>query len=160
MADPEAIERAWAYARDYYRDGDVEASFRLLAQYRPDVFVGYMTIRQGAFGLDPEGAAGPAAGASDGAATTAAAQEPELPAKIKELLILGIEISALMSPPPTYHARKAIEAGATVAEVAEVVALCVMLRGMISYQQSGRYVLEEADAVARELGGAGASQLS
>jgi alkylhydroperoxidase/carboxymuconolactone decarboxylase family protein YurZ len=121
--DPDAA--AWDYARRYYRDPEVEDSFRLLAQYSPSTFRGYMALRAGVFPVE------------DGASTA-------LPDPIKELVILAIEISALMSPPPTYHARMAIDAGATVDQVAEVVALCVMLRGMISYQQSGRYVLEAA----------------
>ncbi len=124
MATPEQLEEAWDYARRYYRDADVEESFRLLAQYAPDVFAGYMSMRRGAFPID--------------------VGESRLPAHMRELLILAIEVSALMSPPPTYHAEKAIDAGATPEEVAEVIALCVILRGMISYQQSGRYALEAA----------------
>jgi alkylhydroperoxidase/carboxymuconolactone decarboxylase family protein YurZ len=119
------LDAAWAYARRYYRDPEVEDSFRLLARYSPTTFRGYMALREGVFPAEED-------------APTA------LSSHVKELVILAVEIGALMSPPPTYHAKKAIDAGATVDQVAEVVALCVMLRGMISYQQSGRYVLEAA----------------
>ena len=83
-----------------------------------------MSLRRGAFPIDEQGS--------------------RLSPRLRELLMLAIEVSALMSPPPTYHAIKAIDAGATPEEIAEVVALCVVLRGMISYQQSGRYALEAA----------------
>jgi alkylhydroperoxidase/carboxymuconolactone decarboxylase family protein YurZ len=139
MASGEELERAWQYARDYYRDEDVEASFRLLAAYAPDVFAGYMSMRQGAFPVpDLEGS--------------------RFSAKWRELLMVGIEVAALMSPPPTYHARRAIEAGATPQDVAEVVALCIVLRGMISYQQSGRYALEAAHEHAAALASGGAAE--
>lgn len=130
MATREELDEAWAYAREYYRDADVEDSFRLLADYVPEVFVGYMSMRRGAFPI--------------------AEQESRLSPRLRELLILAIEVSALMSPPPTYHAAKAIDAGATPEEVAEVVALCIVLRGMISYQQSGRFALEAAHRRATE----------
>jgi len=138
MPTREEIEAAWEYARRYYRDQEVEDTFRLLAEYVPGVFRGYMTLREGVFPLEGEG-------------------DSVLPAKVKELVILGVEIAAMMSPPPVYHARKAIEAGATPQEVAEVVALCIMLRGMMSYQQSGRFVLEEAHRRAAERAGAAAA---
>ena len=132
MATAEELERAWQYTRQYYRDEDVESSFRLLAEYAPDVFAGYMAMRRGTFPVpDVEGSG--------------------FTAKWRELLMVAIEVSALMSPPPTYHAQRAIEAGATPDDVAEVISLCIILRGMISYQQSGRYALEAATQRAQVL---------
>jgi alkylhydroperoxidase/carboxymuconolactone decarboxylase family protein YurZ len=124
MATEERLDAAWEYARGYYKDKDVEREFELLAEFQPDVFAGYMGMRKGLFREPPEGA---------------------LDHKTKELVILGIEcISKKTNPPPTAHTRKAIEAGATPAEVAEVVGLCIMLGGMITFRESGRFVLREA----------------
>jgi alkylhydroperoxidase/carboxymuconolactone decarboxylase family protein YurZ len=74
--------------------------------------------------------------------------------KTKELIILGIEcVSKKTNPPPVGHTRKAIEAGATPAEVAEVVGLSIMLGGMITFRESGRFVLREAVEHAARLAG-------
>ena len=43
------------------------------------------------------------------------------------------------------HAKWAIEAGATPAEVAEVASLCTLIGGMLTYQESGRFALHEAE---------------
>ena len=125
MATEERLDAAWEYARGYYQDKDVEREFELLAEYQPDVFASYMAMRKGLF-REP----------SDGGA---------LDHKTKELIILGIEcVSKKTNPPPVGHTRKAIEAGATPAEVAEVVGLSIMLGGMITFRESGRFVLREA----------------
>jgi alkylhydroperoxidase/carboxymuconolactone decarboxylase family protein YurZ len=125
MATDERVDAAWEYARGYYQDKDVEREFELLAQYQPDVFASYMAMRKGLFREPAEGGA--------------------LDHKTKELIILGIEcVSKKTNPPPVGHTRKAIEAGATPAEVAEVVGLSIMLGGMITFRESGRFVLREA----------------
>ena len=116
---------AWAYARDYYKNPEVIADFELLARYRPEVFGGYITLRQAAFNTDA------------GAALTP---------REKELIILAIEIARTkVNPPPVGHARRAIEAGATPADVAEVASLCIMIAGMLSYQEAGRHALRAAE---------------
>lgn len=117
-------ESAWEYARRYYTDPKVIEDFELLSAYRPDVFEGYINLRRAAFAEPPDGA---------------------LSASVKELIILAIECMARKTnPPPIFHARKAIDAGATVAEIADVVSLCIMIGGMLSYQESGRFVLRAA----------------
>lgn len=118
------LAEAWAYARDYYRDPEVIADFELLAEYRPEVFGGYISLRQAAFNTDVEASLTP---------------------REKELIILAIEISRTkVNPPPVGHARRAIDAGATPSDVAEVASLCIMISGMLSYQESGRYALRAA----------------
>ncbi len=115
---------AWAYAREYYMNAEVIADFELLAEYRPEVFGGYITLRQAAFNTDAEASLTP---------------------REKELIILAIEISRTkVNPPPVGHARRAIDAGATPADVAEVASLCIMISGMLSYQESGRHALRAA----------------
>lgn len=119
------LDAAWEYARDYYQNPEVIADFELLARYRPEVFSGYINLRQAAFNRDA------------GAALTP---------REKELIILAIEIGRTKTnPPPTGHARRAIEAGATPADVAEVASLCIMISGMLSYQESGRHALRAAE---------------
>lgn len=120
-----ATGEAWTYAHDYYKNPDVIADFELLARYRPEVFAGYITLRQAAFNTDVDAALSP---------------------REKELVILAIEIARTkVNPPPVGHAKRAIEAGATPADVAEVASLCIMISGMLSYQESGRYALRAAE---------------
>ena len=128
MTDDEqraALEAAWEYARGYYKEERVIASFQALARYNPGAFVGYMTMREGIFKAPPDGA---------------------LSVKTKELIILAIECALKKTnPPPLGHTRRAVAAGASVEEIAEVVSICIMISGMLTYQESGRFVLEEAE---------------
>lgn len=131
MGEEGHSETPWEYARRYYTDPKVIADFELLSEYRSDVFDGYINLRRAAFADPPVGALAPGT---------------------KELIILAIECMARKTnPPPIFHARKAIESGATVAEVAEVVSICIMIGGMLSYQESGRFVLRAAKERAEEL---------
>jgi alkylhydroperoxidase/carboxymuconolactone decarboxylase family protein YurZ len=126
---------AWRYAKDYYKNPEVIADFELLARYRPEVFAGYIGLRQAAFNT------------GEGASLTP---------REKELIILAIEIGRTkVNPPPVGHAKRAIEAGATPADVAEVASLCIMIAGMLSYQESGRYALRAAEERYAELNEAG-----
>jgi alkylhydroperoxidase/carboxymuconolactone decarboxylase family protein YurZ len=122
--DPE-LQAAWDYARDYYQDERVLATFEPLARHNPGAFIGYMRLRRGIFTAPPEGA---------------------LSIKTKELVILAIECALKKTnPPPLGHTRRAMAAGATVAEIAEVVSISIMIAGMLTYQESGRFVLDEAE---------------
>ena len=128
---PEQVQQDWEYARKYY--GDVAklynekagaGALELLAEYRPEVFHGYMTLRQGAFNLGPDAA---------------------LSRKVKELIIIAIEVAMRKTNPvPLGHTRRAIDAGASVHEIAEVVSLCLLITGMLSYHEAGWPVLKEA----------------
>ena len=125
MTDQPDLQAAWDYARDYYQNPEVIADFELLARYRPEVFGGYITLRQAAFNTGPEAALSP---------------------REKELIILAIEIARTkVNPPPVGHARRAIKAGAPPADVAEVASLCIMISGMLSYQEAGRFALRAAE---------------
>jgi alkylhydroperoxidase/carboxymuconolactone decarboxylase family protein YurZ len=131
QAQPAFSGPAWDYARAYYPNPEVLRDFELLAQYKPAVFEGYMALRQAACNTDESAALSP---------------------KMKELIILAIEIArAKTNPPPVGHALKAVEAGATPAEIAEVASLCIMIGGMLTYQEAGRYVMRAVDAKHREL---------
>jgi alkylhydroperoxidase/carboxymuconolactone decarboxylase family protein YurZ len=114
------------YVKDYYAaDGDVVDSFALLREHAPHLLTAYIDTRKAAFEqyADAEG---------------------RLSRKDRELVILGMEIMARKNPPPTFHARKAVEAGATIPEIVDVIGLCIMIGGMITYQDAGQFVLREA----------------
>ncbi len=142
MSQPPDLDAAWAYARDYYKNPEVIADFELLARYRPEVFGGYITLRQAAFNKGPDAALSP---------------------REKELVILAIEIGRTkVNPPPIGHAKRAIEAGATPADVAEVASLCILIGGMLTYQEAGRHALRAAEeryaALEEERGGQGGAR--
>ncbi len=122
----------WEYAREYLGDQAKLDDHQRYAKYCPEVFQGYMTLRQGAFMSPPGGA---------------------LPLKYKELLCVAIECALMKAnPPPIFHARRAIDKGATPQEMAEVVSMCIMLRGMATYRQAGRFALQAAEERAGEIG--------
>jgi alkylhydroperoxidase/carboxymuconolactone decarboxylase family protein YurZ len=124
------MANAWKYAREFMSPESV-ANFELLAKYRPEVFESYIALRQAAYNEGARGA---------------------LPLKVKELIVLAIEITRLKtSPPPVNHAKQAVDAGATPAEIAEVISLCVLLGGMVTWAESGRHVLQAAEERHREL---------
>jgi alkylhydroperoxidase/carboxymuconolactone decarboxylase family protein YurZ len=133
-----SLAKALEYSKSYYRldreeepienrapkDKDV-LGWELLARYRPEVLEGYLSLRQAAFNTGP------------GAALTP---------REKELVIVAIEVARTKTnEPPRFHAKKAIDAGATVAEIAEVVSLCILIGGMLTYQESGKHALRAAE---------------
>jgi alkylhydroperoxidase/carboxymuconolactone decarboxylase family protein YurZ len=123
----EQIEAAWDYALQYYGEGVTEV-LGPLAEYRPEVFHGYIALRRAAFNTGPGAALSP---------------------KMKELIILAIEIATRKTnPPPVGHTRRAMAAGATVQEIAEVVSLCLMIGGMLTYHEAGWPVLKLAEEIA------------
>ena len=121
-----AYDEAMEYARKYYSGSPaVIEDYELLARYRPEVVTGYLNFRTAVFNTGEDAA---------------------LPPYIKELIILAIEIARTKTnPPPHGHTRYAIESGATPAEIAEVVGLCIMIGGMLTYQESGRFVMRTAE---------------
>jgi alkylhydroperoxidase/carboxymuconolactone decarboxylase family protein YurZ len=121
-----------AYQAAYYQQHpEVLQGFAGLAKYRPAVIDGYLTLRRAAFNVGPDAALSP---------------------KMKELVIIGMECAMMKTnPPPTGHARRAVEAGASIEEIAEVVALCIPIAGMMSYQEAGRFVIEAAEQRIAEL---------
>jgi alkylhydroperoxidase/carboxymuconolactone decarboxylase family protein YurZ len=114
----------WEYVTRYYTDPPSVESFRLLAEHRPGVVRSYIDMRRDLF--EGEGTA--------------------IPHKYKELIIIAMEcIARKVNPAPTFHARKAVDAGCTLEEITEAVCLALMIGGMITYQESGQFVLKEAE---------------
>jgi alkylhydroperoxidase/carboxymuconolactone decarboxylase family protein YurZ len=140
---PASLTQALAYSRGYYRlkgqgpirerkDRKDTLGWEVLARYRPEVLEGYLGLRQAAFNTGPKAA---------------------LTAREKELVITAIEVARTKTnEPPTFHAKKAIDAGATVEEIAEVVSLCILIGGMLTYQESGKHALKAAEEYAQQLG--------
>jgi len=119
-------DEALEYMLDTFHDPDIVSDYRLLAEMAPSVFKESMDLRQVLFGAEGETALTP---------------------RVRELVVLGIEIALKKSnPPPIGHTRAALAAGATPEEIGEVVGLCVMIAGMLSYRESGRLVLQEVAA--------------
>ncbi len=116
------------YSLEYY--GEVLESYERLARYRPEVLVDWIKLRKTIF----ESKAGSG-----------------LSLKDLELISTAVEIIA-HKPNPDRHAKLAVDAGATVEEVADVVSLCILLGGMMTYIVSGQRALKSAEDRAKELG--------
>jgi alkylhydroperoxidase/carboxymuconolactone decarboxylase family protein YurZ len=129
MSDiPDSIE---SYMNQFH-GGDPGANEALstLARNRPDVLEAFLRLRRAVF-EPPDSVLSP---------------------KVLELVALGIECARQKSnPPPVMHARLAVDAGATLEEISAVVALCIPLAGMMTYVDSGQYVLRAAEERVREL---------
>jgi alkylhydroperoxidase/carboxymuconolactone decarboxylase family protein YurZ len=136
------IEQDWEYIREAYRltadaGRNVEdrgrpdpLGYEILSRYRPEVLHGYITLRKAAKN-------NPRAVLSDA---------------MRELIIVAIECARTkVNGPPTGHAIRAIHAGATVEQVAEVVSLCILIGGMLTYQESGKHALRAAEETAASL---------
>jgi alkylhydroperoxidase/carboxymuconolactone decarboxylase family protein YurZ len=116
------------YINQYYSaDGDTVNSFTLLQEHGPHLVEAYVHMRKTAFEQTSD-------------------LVGRLSRKDRELVILGMEIMARKNPPPLFHARKAVDAGATIPEIVDVIGLCIMIGGMITYQDAGQFVLAEAVA--------------
>jgi alkylhydroperoxidase/carboxymuconolactone decarboxylase family protein YurZ len=128
----EEHEKAWAYARKYYPDAKASGrpgrafleDLGLLNEYVPDAVYGYLQFRKGAFSDGPEAG---------------------LDHKTKELIevVMGLALRKT-NPVPLGHTRKALLAGATVKEIAEVVAMAMFYCGAITFDESGRHILRAA----------------
>jgi alkylhydroperoxidase/carboxymuconolactone decarboxylase family protein YurZ len=123
-----SLEAIRNYSVECY--GEMPEFFERLARYRPEVLVDWMQLRRTIF--EPQGERG-------------------LSLRELELISTAVEIIA-HKPNPDRHAVRAVEAGATVRQVADVVSLCVLLGGMMTYGVSGQHALRAAEDRAKELG--------
>lgn len=77
-----------------------------------------------------------------------------LPKKIKELVVVAMNILQNNVWGIRAHVRAAVLEGATMAEVAEIVALTILSRGMVAYRMGGYDALIAAEqALAERRGG-------
>lgn len=122
------LEAVRSYSMSYY--GELLPSYERLARYRPEVLVDWINLRRSVF----------------------ASEQPDgLTLRELELIATAIEIIG-HKPNPDRHAKLAIEAGATVRQVADVASLCILLGGMMTYMVSGQHALRAAEERAKELG--------
>ena len=122
MASEDALESVESF---YAIDKEIQENFRLLHKYAPGTVDAYMALRRSNYREPPAGALTP---------------------REKELVILGMECAIRKSnPTPVFHAESAVRAGASIEDIAEVLSLAIMIAGMITYQESGREVLKEAE---------------
>ncbi len=115
------------YSLKYY--GKTLDAFEMFGRYLPEAMVEWVELKKTLF-------AGPPIGA--------------LTLREKELIAVAIQIAA-RKPNVDLHTRKAIEAGATVKEIAEVVGICILLCGMMSFIESGQNSLKIAEEYAVKL---------
>jgi alkylhydroperoxidase/carboxymuconolactone decarboxylase family protein YurZ len=124
---------AWSYLESEFDDPETLETFGPLNRHAPGVLAAYVELRRHALSDSTGG----------------------LDARTRELLVLAITcMGRKTNPPPVVHVRKAMELGATVREIADVVALCLMIGGMITYQSTGRFILEAAEEYERNLSSA------
>jgi alkylhydroperoxidase/carboxymuconolactone decarboxylase family protein YurZ len=103
--------------------GRISEAYELMARYQTDMMVSWTEMKKALFREPPDGA---------------------LTLREKELVILAMQI-ATRFPNPEMHTRKAMEAGATAREIAEVAALSVLMGGMMTYVLSGQKALKAAE---------------
>ena len=128
MANDEAI-KSMEMVRQHCMEsfGKMLDHHELLGRYLPESLEKWFESRRLLFRDPPEGA---------------------LTARERELLAVAIEITA-RKPNVGGHTKRAIDAGATVQEIAEVAFMCILLAGMITYVESGQNALRVAEEYAK-----------
>jgi len=121
MDEKKGMEMVREYSLKYY--GRPNERYELLGRYLPEAMANWIELRKSIF---PDPAVG------------------GLTLREKELICTAIEI-ARRQPDTTLHAKLAIRAGASVKDVAEVCAICILLGGMMSYIATGASALKAAE---------------
>jgi len=85
--------------------GEIAFAFRKMSEYTPDAAQAFQKFLE------------------------ATLEKGTLPLKVKELVLVGIGIALRCEPCTVLHVKKALEAGATPQEIAEVIALAVLMGG-------------------------------
>ncbi len=126
--DNKKLEDAREYWDGYY--GHRPEQYERLAKYNLDIMTSWTKFRGTTWKIPGEGG--------------------HLPLKFKELLAVGIETATCKLE--VGHVEKAIDAGATLEEFAEVLGICIMLAGMMTYETGGKDVLKRAEEYAKKTG--------
>ncbi len=110
---------------DYFRKelGWVPEFVELLADYTPSALSGLLEFRRGFMAEPPSGA---------------------LSKKVKELIFIVLDTVAHNVEGGKAHARAAVKAGATVAEIAEVLVITMYLMGVPTMEVAGKEILKAA----------------
>jgi alkylhydroperoxidase/carboxymuconolactone decarboxylase family protein YurZ len=104
--------------------------WRLMARHTPWALDGYLQMREVALRDVPEGGA--------------------LPRMHKHLILVAMHITEKNRWGAETYAAAAIRDGATLAQVAEIVAMTTMTNGQAAYQLAGQYALAAAEAASKE----------
>jgi alkylhydroperoxidase/carboxymuconolactone decarboxylase family protein YurZ len=122
MTNPEKkLSEAREYWESYY--GYRPDQYERLAKYNLDIMANWTKFRGSTWKIEGEGG--------------------HLPLKFKELLAVGIEVATCKLE--VGHVERAIDEGATLEEMAEVLGICIMLAGMMTYETGGKDVLKRAE---------------
>ena len=109
------------YSMKYY--GRIPEAYEILGRHLPDPMVKWIELRKSVFQEPPVGA---------------------LSLREKELICLTIEITSL-KPNCETHAKLAIRQGASVKQIAEVAAICILLGGMATHIVAGQNAIKAAE---------------
>jgi alkylhydroperoxidase/carboxymuconolactone decarboxylase family protein YurZ len=112
--------------------GRILPAFEVMDRYNPELLRGYVTMRRAI--LKPKGA-----------------PEGALPEKIKELIIVAIEVALGRGESGKSHARRAVRLGATAKEVEEAVELCILLAGWSTWVDCGMDAVLAAEDEERKM---------
>lgn len=108
--------------------GWVPEFVQLLADYTPTALKGMLEFRCGFMAEPPAGA---------------------LPKKVKELIFIVLDTVAHNVEGGKAHARAAVKAGATVAEIAEALVMTMYLMGIPTMEVAGKEILKAAVEAAK-----------
>jgi len=113
---PERLKEIYTYWETEV-SGKLADSMKMLEQYNQDAMEGFYLLRKATLKSPPEGT---------------------LTRKVQELIIVAIE--AALRKDPSGHAAMAVDAGATVQEVHDAVAIVLWLAGMPAYHEGMKAV--------------------
>lgn len=116
--------------------GSVSPAYELLARHAPDTFAGYCMIRAGVMRDTDQGGA--------------------LPLATKELIFAALDAAVVQPDGCRIHACNAIRAGASLAQLAEVMTQAIMVGGITAWNLAGAPALAAAEALVADLAGGGA----
>lgn len=124
------FEAANSYCKKYYGRPIAERDhMSRMYEYAPDIMTSWLLFRRSTWKSVEEGG--------------------KLSTKFKELLAIGIETATMKEH--VGHVERALDEGATVEEIAEVLGISIMLAGFESYMIGGRHVLKRAEEHAEKI---------
>jgi alkylhydroperoxidase/carboxymuconolactone decarboxylase family protein YurZ len=112
--------------------GRIHPAFEVMDRYNPELLKGFVTMRRAT--LKPKDA-----------------PEGALPEKIKELIIVAVEVALGRGEGGKSHARRAVRLGATAKEVEEAVELCTWLAGWSTWVDCGMDAVLAAEDEERKM---------
>lgn len=103
--------------------GNIPEPIRAMIDYAPDMFVGYLTMREAIYRQPPAGA---------------------LDLKTKELIFALLDTVIGATDGAKAHAANAVRLGLTVEQLAEGLVQCILAAGITTWNMTGQSVLRHA----------------